>query len=154
MWCFFIELQAAIIAKTQNTDILLGLKSDLYWETQVTFILFSAFQAKCISSSPVWLIFLTYMIDNIVSGSDWRNQFITTEKGQVVCVYAMKAYGIRGRWHQLHTPTALPPGKEPLTPTERGWVDPSAGLDASEKGRIYCPYQESNHDSSVVQSIT
>jgi hypothetical protein len=35
-----------------------------------------------------------------------------------------------------------------------GWVGPKAGLDALKKKNIICPCLESNHDSSVVQSLT
>jgi hypothetical protein len=31
-----------------------------------------------------------------------------------------------------------------------GWVGPGAGLNASEKKSIFCPYQESNHNSQLI----
>jgi hypothetical protein len=46
---------------------------------------------------------------------------------------------------QLHVPAASHPGKQPLIP----WVEPSAGLDVTEKRKSLTPF----HESSVVQSV-
>jgi hypothetical protein len=41
----------------------------------------------------------------------------------------------------------------PVTHCTEGWVDPKASLDVMEKGKISCPYQESNSDSQVLQPL-
>jgi hypothetical protein len=44
---------------------------------------------------------------------------------------------------QLHAPAALPPGKEPPVPIEKGgWVGPRVGLDAVKRKILHC--RESN----------
>ena len=35
-----------------------------------------------------------------------------------------------------------------------GWIGPSPGLDLLKKGRIICPYWESDSDFSIVQPVT
>ena len=46
---------------------------------------------------------------------------------------------------------SLTTGKEPFESNWMGgWVGPGAGLNASEKERIFCPYQESNLNSQLI----
>jgi hypothetical protein len=53
---------------------------------------------------------------------------------------------------QLNTPVGLTPGERaPGTHWIGGWVGPRGGLDAKEKSSCSC--QESNPDSSAVQSV-
>jgi hypothetical protein len=55
---------------------------------------------------------------------------------------------------QLHTPAALPPGKESLnTRWIGGWVDTRAVLDAVVKRKIPNPRRESSPRTPIVQSI-
>jgi hypothetical protein len=55
---------------------------------------------------------------------------------------------------QLHTPAALPPGKEPLvTHWIGGWVDLRTILDAVVKTEIPSPHRESNRRTRIVQSV-
>ena len=58
---------------------------------------------------------------------------------------------------RLHAPTALIQRKEPPVAGAYytgGWVGSRAALNAFEKTNISRPYQESNHDSLVVQPVT
>jgi hypothetical protein len=51
---------------------------------------------------------------------------------------------------QLHAPTTLPPGKDPMVPID--WVNPRASLDAM-RGENSWLYQDWNSDPSVVQPL-
>jgi hypothetical protein len=56
---------------------------------------------------------------------------------------------------QLHPPAVLTSGERaPSSHSVEGWAGPRAGLNIMEKRRIYCPYRESELDSSVVQPVT
>jgi len=55
---------------------------------------------------------------------------------------------------QLHADATLLPGEDPPSTHWVGvWVDPTAGLGDLERRKISCPSRESNHFSSVVQSV-
>jgi hypothetical protein len=55
---------------------------------------------------------------------------------------------------QRHAPAALNPrGRTPGTHCTGGWVDPRAGLDTGERGKILYPCQGSIPDRPVVQPV-
>jgi len=43
---------------------------------------------------------------------------------------------------RLHSPTAIPLGKNRFTNLIEGWVSPRAALDVLEKRKIFCPYRD------------
>jgi hypothetical protein len=70
----------------------------------------------------------------------------------------MKAYWRNGlHWMevggQLRALAALPSGKEPQYPLDRGLVDPRAILDAVVKRKIPSPWQESNPRIPIIQPV-
>jgi hypothetical protein len=54
---------------------------------------------------------------------------------------------------QLHSPAALPPGKEPMAHWIGGWVGPRAVLDMVVKRKIPSPRRESNPSILIVQPL-
>jgi len=55
-----------------------------------------------------------------------------------------------GEW-SVSCPSCFTHGKR--SPNCESWVGPTAGLDTSEKWKIFCPCQKLNHDFLVVQPV-
>ena len=55
---------------------------------------------------------------------------------------------------QIHVLAAFLPGREPFfAHCKEGWVVSTACLEALEKRQYFCPSLESNHNSSVLQTV-
>jgi len=73
--------------------------------------------------------------------------------GRRIALFILNQAPDRNEWLTSRFGRFIPGDRSPHIHWIGGWVGPRAGLDVSEKIKMYCPSWESNHDTSSVQPV-